>query len=250
MTDAFTQSTALIGSFGSTFRQIRVPPDAVPDMAARIDWNALGRRVIVDPVQGLIAWMAPSSPHETFARNADKVAEGAGALLGLRVKALGGTRWKQRPEDPPNTGIEPDACFYVGLSAEGWYQALKAGGTDAALVFEAGTPPDLVVEIEWTQIDRDKAVRYAELGATELWRAERSGDSVAVDILDLQATGGPAPSATGSMLFPGIDACNLPRLLELANQGEFREMETLLGKWLAPPERDPPPKASPFRPDR
>ena len=44
-----------IGPLGSEFWRIRVPPEAVPELAREIDWNRLGRRVVIDPVGGLIA---------------------------------------------------------------------------------------------------------------------------------------------------------------------------------------------------
>ncbi len=241
MSDSLAPSRplTLTGSLGSTFRQVRAPPDAVPEMAAEFDWNRLGRRVVIDPVAGLIAWMSPSSAHEGYARAADKVAEGAGERLGLLVKALGGTRWRLRPDDPDNTGVEPDACFYVGASAEGWQAAFESGGQAAAEAIEAETPPDLVVEIEWTQIDREsgKAQRYAELGVREMWRAEKSSDrdSVTIQILDLQADGGLAPAKNGSPLFEGLDADRVERLLALAYRTRLREMEGLLEELLSPP---------------
>ena len=233
MTDAIDPSAPITGSFGSIFRQIRVPPDVVPEMAEKIDWNLFGRRVIIDPLQGMIAWMTPSAAHESCAAAADKVAERAGELMELRIKALRSTRWKQRPGDPGNTGMEPDACFYVGTTAEGWREARERGRA-AARDFEIWTPPDLVVEIEWTQIDRDKSRRYAELGTREMWRVERHGEGVAVEILDLQAEGGPDTAKGGSLLFPGLDAQSLGRLLDLAERTRFRDMEEQLAELLLP----------------
>lgn len=234
MTDRHRPLTPLTGSFGSTFCQIRVHPDIVPELAEKVDWNRLGRRVIIDPLQGLIAWMTPSSEHAGYAAAADKVAECAGDIKGLRIKALRDTRWRQRPGDPRNTGMEPDACFYVGATADGWRAARERGRADAR-VFEARTPPDLVVEIEWTQIDGGKALRYAELGTREMWLAERRGEGVAAEILDLQAAGGPVPAAAGSLLFPGLGELDLGRLLDLAERTRYREMEKLLEELLSPP---------------
>ncbi len=236
-----TASSEIRGSLGSTFWRIRVPPNIVPQMAERMDWNRLGRRVLIDPARGLIAWMAPSSAHERFAAAADRVVDRASERTGLPVVEMRGTRWKHRADDPPNTGIEPDACFYVGDSAERWIEERQNGGQAAALAFEERTPPDLVVEIEWTQIDRGKAERYAEMGVREMWQAERDGDTVAVDILDLQAEGVPVP-ATRSPLFPGLGKRHIERLLQLAEEKRLAEMEALLGELLAAPVSGPAPE--------
>ena len=78
MTDSRHPSMPLTGSFGSTFWQIRVHPDIVPELAEKFDWNRLGGRVIIDPLQGLIAWMTPTSEHAGYAAAADRMAERAG----------------------------------------------------------------------------------------------------------------------------------------------------------------------------
>ena len=235
MNSAEDPSSPLTGSFGSTFWQIRVHPEIIPELAEKFDWNRLGRRVAIDPLMGLISWMTPSSEHAGYAAAADKVAERAGGYKGLRVKALRDTRWRQSKADPLNTGIEPDACFYVGPTADGWREAREQSRSEAR-EFEERTPPDLVVEIEWTQIDRCKALRYADLGSREMWRAERQGEGVVVEILDLQADGGPAPAAEGSLVFPGLDALSLGRILDLAERTRFSEMEMLLEELLSPPQ--------------
>ncbi len=77
---------------------------------------------------------------------------------------------------------------------------------------------------------------YAALGAREVWRVERKGGGVAVDILDLHAGGGPSPSETGPSLFLGLEGTQVGRLLTLAHRNCRREMETLFDKLLSPPD--------------
>ena len=234
MADVSRSPEPLEGSLGSVFWEIRVPPAAIPEMAGKLDWNLLGRRVIIDPLLGLICWMTPSMKHEGYADAADKVVDRAGRLTGLRIKALRGGRWKRHPEDPRNTGMEADACFYIGATAEDWAAARKRC-TVAVREFEKQTPPDLVVEIEWTGHDQDKARRWAELGVRELWRAERKGESVAVQILDLQTYEEPV-SAAESLFFAGLDSFGVERLMDLAERTDLDAMEALLAELLSLPE--------------
>ena len=156
MSEAFAPQHC-IGPLGSEFWRIAVPPDIVPVLAERVDWNRFGRRVMIDAAGGIIAWMNPSGPHEDYADAADRTVERAARLLGKKAKAKRGTRWK-RQEDPKNTGLEPDASFYVGANAERWLAARRQGGAEAAESFEAAMPPDLVVEVEAAHFDGDKPV--------------------------------------------------------------------------------------------
>ena len=222
-----------VGPMGSEFWRIAVPPEVVPALAERIDWNRMGRRVMIDAAGGIIAWMNPSGPHADFSDAADETVKRAARLLRAPAKAKRDTRWK-RPEDPKNTGLEPDASFYVGASAKGWLAALDEG--DASLAaFEAAMPPDLVVEVEVSHFDGDKPSRYAALGVPEMWRASRSsgGRAVEVEILDLQAPDGPRPVAE-SLALPGLDAALLPNAFDLARRLRYEALESLLAAALAP----------------
>ncbi len=234
MTDATELTGPQKGSLGSVFWQMRAPPHAVGWLASEADWNRLGKRVLIDPIEGLISWMSPSRAHESFARAADKVVDRAGERLGLRVKALGGGRWRQRPDDPPNTGMEADASFYIGPKADQWLEAFESGGRTAAAAFEERTPPDLVVEIEWTNADRKKPSRYAELGVHEMWRVQGDdeSDGIAAEIIDLLAKGGPRP-VEESALFRGLANRELTGLLDLAHRTRYREMELRLAELLS-----------------
>jgi len=63
----------VVGSLGSDFWRIRVPSSLVPELARKIDWNRMGRRVMIDAVKGVIVWMSPSSTHEGLAAASEDV---------------------------------------------------------------------------------------------------------------------------------------------------------------------------------
>ncbi len=159
----------------------------------RIDWNDVGRRVMVDITRGIISWMSPSPVHEGLATAADAIVGIAGERQGDQVVFMRNTRWKS-PDDPKGTGLEADTAFYIGAKVDAWTQA--ANGSDQDLVdYEKTTSPDLVVEVDMTHLDEGKPQRYAALDIREMWRvAKGRGDSaLSVDILDLQARDGPRP---------------------------------------------------------
>ena len=227
-----------IGSMGSEFWRISVPPEIVPELAEKIDWNRYGRRVLVDAAEGIILWMNPSGPHEDYADAAGKTVEAAARLLGKTTKAKLGTRWK-RSEDPKNAGLEADASFYIGANAQGWYMAWRES-RNAALAFEAATPPDLVVEIEVTNPADGKPELYAALGVPEMWRVDRKSlnrvdeDEIKVEILSLQAPSGQRRIVEESLALPGLKAVLLPEAFELVVAGRHEELEKLLKTVLAP----------------
>ncbi|MDE2674066.1 MAG: Uma2 family endonuclease [Paracoccaceae bacterium] len=217
----------IIGPLGSDFWRIRVSPELVPAMAREFDWNRLGRRVMIDAREGIISWMNPSSTHEIFGTSADEIAKEAGLVLQKRVRGMRGTRWKG-PDDPENVGLEADAAFYVGENADNWY-AIREKGRQAVLDFEAITPPDLVVEVEVTNFDKDKPQRYASLGVSEMWRVsgERESDRFRVEILALEESGGPKV-VEESLVLPGLPAKILPQAFEMAEFGRYESLRELI----------------------
>ena len=74
------------------------------------------RRVILDPVRGLVMLMTPSGKHEITSRDMDRFVGCVAALKGIKTKQLGSTRWR-RENDPKNTGNEADCSFYFGQKA-------------------------------------------------------------------------------------------------------------------------------------
>ncbi|MCY4300123.1 MAG: Uma2 family endonuclease [Aestuariivita sp.] len=222
----------VVGSLGSDFWRIRVPSLLVPELARKIDWNRMGRRVMIDAVKGVIVWMSPSSTHEGLAAASEDVVSFAAARLTLKVDKKRGTRWRA-PDDPKDVGLEADAAFYIGERAVAYYATLKQEGQAAAARFTDTTPPDLVVEVEVTHFDQDKPERYARLGVREMWRvdARKGTDYPQVDILSLQDPTGPTVVAFSSVL-AGLASSILPQAFWLASVGEHTDLSALLNDHL------------------
>ncbi len=220
------------GPMGSEFWRITVPPEIVPVLAKEIDWNNFGRRVLIDPVAGIISWMNPSGTHEDIADATDKIVERTSQLLGCQAKAKRGTRWKG-PDDPKNTGLEADAAFYIGTNAKLWVDAFREGGPKYIEAFEAETPPDLVVEVEVTHLDADKPALYARLGIREMWRivGHKITNHVKVEILDLQQENGPQ-AVKKSQVLEGLTDSNLPEAFWLARSLQYEELQAMLQELL------------------
>ncbi len=215
------------GSMGSVFRTLRVPPSEIPFMAG-IDWNTIARRVLVDPVTGLIELMSPSGLHEGYAHGTNIAVGKIGDAFGIRYAARGATRWKRRPDDPPNSGSEPDACFWIGPSADAWTRACD-DGPEAQDAFEAATPPDLVIEVERNSDNPDKPIIYREIGATEMWRLDVGRDrTLHAEILDLQHSDGPETRRDASAVLPLCTPEFIRDAVELAYRARGDELGILI----------------------
>ena len=233
-----TEENHIVGSLGSDFWKLKVPPELIPALAREFDWNRLGRRVMIDAREGIITWMNPSGSHVGQASASDKVVPLAGALLKMRIKDMRDLRWKGTG-GPGNVWLEADAAYYIGKNAAEWFAAREKSRKEA-LDFEARTPPDLVVEVEVTHFDENKPRRYAELGVPEMWRVygERESDRFNVEVLALQEVGGPK-RLEESRVLPGLSAQILPEALELGELWKYKELKELLTEnliWVNSPE--------------
>ena len=181
-------------SLGSRYVALRVGPDTVRRWAES-DLDRLYRRVVLDPLRGLVMLMSPSSVHEVLARHIDTTVEVMTDTLRLASSKLGSTRWRG-PRDGRNTGVEPDCCFYLGDRAVAYHRAL-AKGEPAAEAYTLAHPPDLVVEVGVTRFDEEKQAHYGRLGVPELWRidydANASADPLDVVFLALRPGRKPRP---------------------------------------------------------
>ena len=217
------------GSMGSEYVRFRLDPEAVPLLTEKFDWNLLARRVFIDPVTGFVDLMTPSLTHERHTRGTDRVMD-AVARSGFPVAPLGSTRWR-RPEDPRNTGAEPDACYYLGETAERWDETDPLD-KDAQEAFALRNPPDLVIEVERSHGDGDKPQAYRRLGVPEMWRIDISGNVREAVMLDLQAPAGPAELESSAVL-TGASPAFVLEALELAIRRRFPELDALIADRLS-----------------
>ncbi len=201
-------ATMHVGPLGSTVHVLHADPATVSELAA-IDWTRRFRRVWLDAVRGLIVLMAPSRLHEDLSEFLGRIVDEAGGTLTGASRGLRHTRLR-RPDEPPGTGMEPDAAFYIGARARGYRDALVEGEA-AADAYVLGTAPDLVVEVEITHVDEGKIGRYAELGVRELWRFEGRKGSRELRAEFLALAPGERPRAlAASQVLPGLtpdDVC-------------------------------------------
>ena len=213
-----------VGPLGSTIHALHADPETIADLAA-VDWNRHFRRVCLDPVRGLITLMAPSRLHDDLAGIFVDIVDIATGAFGRPSKGLLTTRLRGRG-DPPGTGMEPDCAFYVGERATGYRAALIEGEAQADTFLEH-TAPDLVVEVEITNVDEGKIGRYGDIGVRELWRihARRGSKELGAEFLALQP-GGPPRSLTTSKVVGGLQPADVCEAVEGVRRGLSRDERT------------------------
>ena len=217
-------ATMHTGPLGSTFHILRADPETVTALAA-VDWNRYFRRVCIDPARGLITLMSPSFPHEDFTEFLNDIVEIAGEKLAGTVRRLRSTRLRRRG-DPPGTGMEPDCAFYLGEHARA-FRAAVAEGVEAADAFIERTAPDLVVEVEITNVDASKTERYAELGVRELWRLRSHKTSWEFRAEFLALRPGSAPrKLDASEVLEGLTPDDVRDAVDGVRDGETRDART------------------------
>ena len=158
--------TAAVSSDGSPYWTLFTTPEKVARLA-RSDFVDSFARVVLAPFRGLVLLMSPAHVHELTKGGAERAMDVIADQLGVPCVSLGSTRWRTR-EDPPNTGPEPDCCFYLMERAEGYLEALQREG-DAADNYVLDNPPDIVVEVGVTNVDEEKQQVYRDLGVPEHW---------------------------------------------------------------------------------
>ena len=202
-------------SLGSEYVAFRASRDEVSALAESDLVNAF-RRVVLDPVRGLVMLMSPSGGHEITSRDLDRLISSVATLKGIKVEQLGATRWR-RENDPKNTGLEADCSFYFGQKAVDCRQAYARSEAEGdAYTFKMS--PDLVVEVGLTHESKEKYLSYRDKGVIEFWqlnfrrRAQRR--IITATFLDLQAQSGPL-EAEKSLNLPGVTPAHVIRYLQL-----------------------------------
>ena len=217
-------TTTTVGPLGSTIHSLHADKDTIAALAA-VDWSRHFRRVCLDPVRGLITLMAPSRLHDDLAGIFVDIVDIATGAFGRPSKGLLTTRLRGRGE-PPGTGMEPDCAFYVGERATAYRAALVEGAAEADAFLEH-TAPDLVVEVEITNVDEGKIERYGDIGVRELWRirARRGSNELGADFLALEPGRSPR-SLFASEVIGGLQPADVCEAVEGVRLGLTRDERT------------------------
>ena len=203
-------------SFGSEYLAFHASRDEVIALAESDMVNAF-RRVVLDPVRGLVMLMSPSGGHEGISGAMDDLVSCIATLKGIKMDKLRATRWR-RENDPKNTGNEADCSFYFGQKAVECREAY-ARSEDEGDAYTFRVPPDLVVEVGLTHEAKEKYLSYRDKGVVEFWqlnaRPRKQGRSrVTVTFLDLQAQ--PKPMEIESSInLPDITPAHVIRFIRL-----------------------------------
>ncbi|MBW4613371.1 MAG: Uma2 family endonuclease [Desmonostoc vinosum HA7617-LM4] len=109
--------------------------------------------------QGTLELMTPLPEHERYSWTLGRLVIVLSEELGLEILGLKSTTWRSKPKA---AGKEADECFYIQN------EALMRGKLKIDL--KVDPPPDLVIEIDVTNLSIDKMAIYEALKMPEVWR--------------------------------------------------------------------------------
>lgn len=122
--------------------------------------EAIGDRPTIQVTydQGTVELMSPSTEHEYCERLISYLIQALCDELDLPRLCAGSSTWRRKDLE---RGLEPDSCFYLAN------EPLVRGRKKIDLSVDP--PPDLVVEVQFTNSIIDKIPLYAALGVSEIW---------------------------------------------------------------------------------
>lgn len=98
-----------------------------------------------------------------------------------------------------NRAVEPDTCFYIQNES-----TVRGKNID----LQTDTPPDLVVEVDYTSRSLNKFELYSSLGVPEFWRYENQ------QLYIYQLTDKKYNLCDKSLAFPFLPIADIPSLIE------------------------------------
>ncbi len=220
----------LHNSLGSPYVVIETDADTVTALGKEAAVNAF-RRVLLDPVRGLVMLMSPSRRHERLTRATDRFVPRSATRLGVDCEILGSNRWSGK-----GVSVEADDGYYVGDKAVRYLASLKDSEA-AADKFTADNAPDLVVEVTYSHYDAVKMGHYRSLGVPEYWQLKAykgKQDKLQgsdVDFIDLQATPAPLHIPVSGKLH-GITPAALADCMNRMNTARVSEWDEVIDQVL------------------
>jgi len=165
--------------------------------------------------QGELEIMAPASNHE----QANRMIEGLVVVLleelDLEFKRTGSFTCKR---DDLERGAEPDSCYYIQHEAQ--------VRNKAPIDLNRDPPPDLVVEVEYSQSALPKLQLYAAMGVPEFWRYD--GDKLYM----YQLIAGTYEQCQHSLAFSQINVAKISDFLEDGKQHGELKMTKSFRHWV------------------
>ena len=219
-------ATMHTGPLGSTFHILRADPETVTALAA-IDWNRHFRRVCLDPARGLITLMSPSFPHEKLSDFLDDIVEDRRVRSSPeRVEACCAAPGCGGRVIPRGRAWSPTARS-ISASAPGTFVRPSPKARRRPSPSSKRTAPDLVVEVEITNVDASKTERYAEMGVRELWRlrSPRKSWEFRAELLALRPGSAPR-KLDASEVLEGLTPDDVRDAVDGVRGGETRDART------------------------
>lgn len=159
--------------------------------------------------QGTLEIMTPLLPHEHSKRLIEKLIDILVEELNLNIKSIGSMTCKR---EEVSRGIEPDSGFYI--------QNEPLVRDREEIDLDRDPPPDLMLEVDFTNSSLNKFPIYIALGVPEIWRYAEGN----LQIYQLQQ--GQYIPVNSSPTF-AIPLTEIPRFLEQSNRvGEAQMLRT------------------------
>ncbi|WP_017298675.1 Uma2 family endonuclease [Nodosilinea nodulosa] len=175
--------------------------------------NHRSTRIAYD--KGWLEIMAPLPEHEYFKETIGDAVKDIAEAIDVEFASYGSATWQRKAKQ---AGIEPDNCFYFQN------EALVRGKLEFNL--DRDPPPDLALEVDLTSKSLDRFAIYARLGVPEIW----CYDSGALTIYLL--AGDRYGASSQSRVFPTLDICALPQLIESQRSAERLALRRAVREWV------------------
>ena len=164
--------------------------------------------------QGALEIMTPLLPHEHSKRLIEKLIDILVEELNLNIKSIGSMTCKRKDV---SRGIEPDSGFYI--------QNEPLVRDRQEIDLDRDPPPDLMLEVDFSNSSLNKLPIYSALGVTEIWRYAEGN----LQIYQLQQ--GKYIPVNDSPAF-AIPLTEIPRFLEQSNQIGEAQMLRMFRVWV------------------
>lgn len=165
--------------------------------------------------QGTLEIMTPLLPHEHSKRLIEKLIDILVEELNLNIKSIGSMTCKR--EDLLR-GIEPDSGFYI--------QNESVVRNREEIDLNQDPPPDLMLEVDFTNQSLNKFPIYISLGVPEIWRYAKGN----LQIYRLQQA--QYVPVNDSPTFANLPLTETPRFLEQSNQIGEAQMLRAFRLWV------------------